>query len=134
MVVHGQASTPSGSPSPSFGRGHPFRPAQVAGLDERGLAVTVLPPGLELDLVGLADEPEDDVVARSAMVDGDDLDSFEGSGSRASTSPRFRRSSGLMCSVARSMSPASSASQNAVALSRTVSRSIGHPPSSDGLT
>ena len=40
-----------------FGR-EPFRPADVARLDERRLAVAVLPSGLELDLVRLAEEPE----------------------------------------------------------------------------
>ena len=52
------------------------------------------------------------------------VDSFVGSGRSASTSPRLRRSSGLMNAVAASTSPASSASQNAVARSRTVSISI----------
>ena len=49
--------------------GGPFRPADVARLDERRLAVAVLPARLELDLVRLAQEPEGDIAARSAALD-----------------------------------------------------------------
>ena len=85
-------------------RGHPLGPADVARLDEGGHAVAVLPAGLELDLVGLTEEPQGDVAARSAAVDRLDRRLVVGSGRSASTSPRLRRSSGLMNSVAASTS------------------------------
>src|SRR5262245_32029446 len=43
--------------------------AQVARLDHRRPAIAILPARLDLDLVGLADEPQDRVVAGPAVVD-----------------------------------------------------------------
>src|SRR5205823_1473293 len=52
-----------------LGGGGPGRLAQMAGFDDRRVSVAVLPTSLDLDLVGLPEEAEDDVVARPAVLD-----------------------------------------------------------------
>src|SRR5450756_1546083 len=49
-------------------RGGRHRLAQVARLDDRRPAVALLPASLDQALIGLADEPKDDGVARAAAA------------------------------------------------------------------
>ncbi len=89
------------------------------------MPVTVLPPGLDLVLVRLTDEPEDGVEPGAGSLDGFIEATVTGIGRRARTSPTFRRSSVLKSAIARSTSPATRASAIASARSRTACSSIG---------
>src|SRR5260221_9569045 len=58
---------------PLGGLGGDDRAAQVARLDDLLFAVAIFPAELDLDLVALASEAEDDVVAGAGEGDGFDL-------------------------------------------------------------